>query len=286
MDKRKIAILGGDSRFSVLADRLGRSGYECAVWKTQGNDVGAAVKSADWQGAVNRAEAVILPLPCTVDGERLNVFSCEPGPLLYEIIGEMEESSLLLAGKTTESLQAYAEQRNIALEDYYRNEIFEIKNVLPTVEGAIFLGVEHLTRTVCGAHFAVIGYGRIGKLLADRLIKLGACVTVYARREESRALAELYGCRALPLQDIACDEYDLLFNTVPVDALSSVVKCGAPSVCIDIAPQSKLSDSPFLQKCNVRVINASALPGRFFPTTAGEILAECILEFLQNKGRP
>ena len=144
--------------------------------------------------------------------------------------------------------------------------------------------MENLVKTVNGSSFAVLGYGRIGKLLADRLIKLGGNVTVYARREESRALAELYGCRAEPFANIRCNEFDIVFNTVPTDVLSEVVNTPSPTLLLDIAPQSKLAHSPILAQYGIEVVEAPSLPGRFFPITAGEILAECIIKLLHKKG--
>lgn len=284
MEKRKIAILGGDGRFAVLADRLSLEGYECALWKTAKGNADECVLCADWRGAVNRADAVILPLPTTDDGVTLHLAESDDAPKLTEIVEVLSRDTLLLIGKPPEDLTRYAEKRGIVVADYFSSEIFEIKNALPTVEGALQLALENLSRTICGGHFAVIGYGRIGRLLSDRLTKLGGAVTVYARREESRALAEQYGCLAAPTDNVSCGTFDLIFNTVPTDILSSTVVSASPSVLIDLAPVSRLSHSTELRMKNIRVIDAPALPGRLFPATAGQVLADCILPLLRKKG--
>jgi dipicolinate synthase subunit A len=196
----------------------------------------------------------------------------------------MDENALLLVGNAPQAFLEYARERKICVVDYFNSEVFETKNALPTVEGALRLAMEHLIQTINGSTFAVLGYGRIGKLLSDRLIKLGGKVTVYARREESRATAELYGCKAEPISNIKCSTYDIVFNTIPSDVLTEVVKNTDPALILDLAPQSRLSQSRHLKNCGIEVTEAPSLPGRFFPITAGEILFECILNLLHTKG--
>ena len=45
---------------------------------------------------------------------------------------------------------------------------------MPTAEGAIQLAMEELPITLHGARVLVIGYGRLGRVLADRLAGLKA----------------------------------------------------------------------------------------------------------------
>ena len=49
---------------------------------------------------------------------------------------------------------------------------------MPTAEGAIQLAMEELPITLHGARVLVIGYGRLGRVLADRLAGLKARVSV------------------------------------------------------------------------------------------------------------
>lgn len=56
--------------------------------------------------------------------------------------------------------------------------------------------------TLHGTAALVIGYGRIGMALAPRLRGLGMDVTVCARRCETRALAEMQGFAAVPMEQL------------------------------------------------------------------------------------
>lgn len=64
---------------------------------------------------------------------------------------------------------------------------------MPTAEGAIQLAMEELPITLHGARVLVIGYGRLGRVLADRLAGLKARVSVAARRYADLAWAENCG---------------------------------------------------------------------------------------------
>ena len=69
----KAALLGGDMRQSAAARFLSESGIECAVWGLDPtSDIGGAVRCDEWHSAVNGAAAVILPLPASFDGVRVN----------------------------------------------------------------------------------------------------------------------------------------------------------------------------------------------------------------------
>ena len=59
---------------------------------------------------------------------------------------------------------------------------------MPTAEGAIQLAMEELPITLHGARVLVIGYGRLGRVLADRLAGLKARVSVAARPGLGREL--------------------------------------------------------------------------------------------------
>ncbi|MFR2331474.1 MAG: NAD(P)-dependent oxidoreductase [Flavonifractor plautii] len=81
--------------------------------------------------------------------------------------------------------------------------------------------MEELPITLHGARVLVIGYGRLGRVLADRLAGLKARVSVAARRYADLAWAENcgYGVEHTgQLEGWLCG-YDLVVNTVPVRVL-------------------------------------------------------------------
>ena len=95
-------------------------------------------------------------------------------------------------------------------------------NAVPTAEGAIQIAMEELPITIHGARALVIGYGRLGRALSQRLAGLGAKVSVAARKFADLAWAEScgYGIEHTgQLEGWLCC-YDLVVNTVPARILS------------------------------------------------------------------
>jgi dipicolinate synthase subunit A len=81
------------------------------------------------------------------------------------------------------------------------------------VAEAIMLGKGQLTGSEC----LVIGYGKCGEILADKLSKFGAKVTVMARKESARAKAAAYGLNTctFELSQVGLNQFAYIFNSVP-----------------------------------------------------------------------
>ncbi|MCI2105118.1 MAG: hypothetical protein LKK00_00145 [Intestinimonas sp.] len=99
--------------------------------------------------------------------------------------------------------------------------------------------MEELPITLHGCRAMVLGYGRLGKLVAHRLHALGARVTVAARKWSDLVWAEAYGCCAEQISTLdgwLCS-YDLLINTVPARVLNEdrLAELRPDTLVIDLA---------------------------------------------------
>ena len=113
--------------------------------------------------------------------------------------------------------EALAGQRGITVLDYFAREELAVANAVPTAEGAVQIALEQMPITLHGSRVLVIGFGRVGRAVAQRMAALGARVTVAARRYESLAWAQAIGYGAEKTGQLAgwlCG-YDLVVNTVP-----------------------------------------------------------------------
>ena len=224
--KIKIALMGGDLRQLVVARELAKV-YDVSIWgawSTQ--DIDGIEVCSTCDQAIDGAAAVILPLPASTDGITLNC----PGEMscnrikLAKIVGLMREGMMLVGGKLPENMTELARSKNIKCFDYFESEMLQIKNAYVTAEAALSIAMNSLGKSVADSRFVITGYGRIASQLAALLRKLGASVTVAARKESDRAYAECIGCDSLPIRaatergrwyDAITDGYDILFNTVP-----------------------------------------------------------------------
>ena len=91
----------------------------------------------------------------------------------------------------------------------------ECLNAVPTAEGCLELLLRLRERTIWESGFLVLGYGRVGRAVARRLVLLGGRVTVAARSPEQRANARCAGCRAAPLTALPTllPGFDAVINT-------------------------------------------------------------------------
>ena len=165
-----------------------------------------------------------------------------------------------------------------------------IANAVPTAEGAIQLAMEATDRTIHGSHCLVIGYGRIGRLLAERLAALGAQVSVSARRYRDLAWIDAVGCRGLRTNALAgeLDRFDLIFNTVPALILDAgrLEETREDCVILELASSPGGVDFDAARRLGRRALLASGLPGKSAPRTAAAAIRDSIYHILEERGEP
>ena len=150
--------------------------------------------------------------------------------------------------------------------------------------------MDHAPITLHGAQCLVIGFGRIGKILARKLQGLSACVTVTARKPTDLALAEAMGLQT----DLTgrylhgLSQYDFIFNTVPATVLTEEHLNALRPDCL-LMELASLPGGFSQEYCKTRRINflfAPGLPGRCAPKTAGAIYAQNVLDDIRREETP
>ena len=159
---------------------------------------------------------------------------------------------------------------------------------LPTAEGAIQIAMEQLPITIHGARVLVVGFGRVGRVVAQRMAALGARVSVAARRYESLAWARAMGYGAEKTGQLAgwlCS-YDLVVNTVPALVLGEAELADLRPDCLvlDLASRPGGVDPQAAERLGRKVIHALSLPGKVAPVTAGAAIQSTIYNMLHELG--
>ena len=161
-------------------------------------------------------------------------------------------------------------------------------NAVPTAEGAIECAMANTPFTLNESRCMVIGYGRIGKLLSQKLRALGANVTATARRHSDIAWIKSHGFDACRTQELAekIGECDIIFNTVPHCVLDfKALSVTKPNVLIiDLASRPGGVDFETAKELERRVIWALSLPGKVAPYTAGRIIKDTIMNIIEELG--
>lgn len=294
----KTAVLGGDARLLAAARRLADQGHEVAVWGVPGDAeaFGDAVRAVDWSSAIRGASVILLPLPASSDGVRINLPADSPAKELRftRLLEAITPEQRLFGGRFPPAFKAAAEERDIVLYDYSENELFQIRNALPTAEGAVEIALHELPVTLAGTPVAVIGYGRIGKVLARLLRAMDAEVTVAARRNTDLAWITLNQYHPLRIESAGGqssltalgDRCRVIFNTVPHWLFDRTVLSALrpDTLIIDLASSPGGVDPQAATDCGIRVIRALSLPGKCAPQTAGEIIADTVITMMAREG--
>lgn len=291
-EKLKIAILGGDKRQVVISNCFIRCGCEVRAFAL--SDVAQIVGRAEIcmtaEKAMENADIVILPLPVTRDNLHLNA---QCGKVLLTDIVRLAEknSSYLFGGMIPLEMIDICEKLGVEITDYYKSEGLQRKNALPSAEGALMIAMEHTDITVRGMRALVTGYGRIGTCLSQILQRLGADVTVAARRDESLCEASLMGYKVLRLDSDggklggSLNDFDVIFNTVPYIIFSEKVlkECQSKPLYIEIASSPGGIDIPTARKIGIETVFAPSMPGKYAPVSAGEYVFETISDTILKR---
>lgn len=281
-----VSVIGGDLRQLTLASLLEEDGYQVKILGFDKQiDIGELTSAKDIADAAN-AKIIILPLPATQDNLTLNTPFYESEIDIAELFNHIPSSSVVFGGKLSACFKETCELNAVRAFDYFEREELSIANAIPTAEGAIELALSETPHTLHKSKCLVIGYGRIGKILADRLGAFGAEVTVSARKYSDFAWIDANGFQAANshmLQD-KIEDYQIIFNTVPSVILNEglLEKIPKNTLIIDLASKPGGVDFQKAKELGLRVIWALSLPGKVAPITSGEIIKNSIVNILKE----
>lgn len=281
-----IWVVGGDLRQVKLAQLLTDDGHWVQTYAMERRPDPNTMPGSDTLRGIDHAQCVILPLPVTVDDGVLNAPLSDQKIPVKTVLDALRPGQIVCAGRVSPELASYAQSNNLNLQDYFAREELEIKNAVPTVEGAIQIAMEELPTTLFGARVLVIGFGRLGKLLAHRLKGLGARVTVSARNYADLAWIESYGYWSEHTNQLDgwLGGYQLVINTVPARVLDGarLHDLDAGTLVIDLASKPGGVDLEAAANLGVKVIWALSLPGKVAPVTSGKIIRDTVYHILQE----
>ena len=278
-----ISILGGDLRQVCLARLLSEDGWMVTTWGLEkgGGDGGAPLDQA------LEGDILLLPMPVCRNGI-LHLPLTDTELEAERLWARLRYDQLLLGGMTGNLSRRLMADYGLTLLDYYDREETQVANAVPTAEGALQLAMESTDRTLHSSRCLIIGYGRIGRLLADRLLALGAEVTVSARKYGDLAWIEAWGCRGVQTGALTgqLDRFDLIFNTAPALILDGtrLRETREDCVIIDLASAPGGVDLEAAKRLSRRAIPAPGLPGKVAPRTAAAAIRDSVYHILEERG--
>lgn len=252
-----------DERQRFLQDILLHKGYHAIVAEA------ADEQELACNEITHHKKIILLPVPVSE-------------VMLKKIIPSLSQKHIILGGNLPGDFVSYCNEHQIACLDYMKIPEIAIENAVATAEGAIFHAIQTSKYTVHQSNCLVIGFGKCGEILADRLYGLKANVSISTRDSRHKAKARSYGYN-VP-ETIPYETFAFLFNTAPAKVITSSVidRLSPDTVIIDIASKPGGVDFNYCIKKDITAKHCPGLPGKLSPKTSADIIYKNICNILEN----
>lgn len=282
---KSFGIIGGDKRQLYLAKSISDSCYDVLLGGFDKLQSTGSLVLTDVNTAIYESDAVIFPLPSVRADKSINTpFSDRTVFLDEDEIDQLLKKPVFVSMRE-KFLRAYPKLKDGRVFDYFAKEEFAVMNALPTAEGAVECAMQNFEGTISGSKCLVVGYGRIGKLLAKTLKALDADVTVTARKASDIAYISATGCTPMYTEKLkSVKGYDLVFNTVPSMIFDKklLMNTDINTIIIDLASLPGGVDFEAARGFNIDAVRALSLPGKCAPKTAGEIIKKTVFNIIEE----
>lgn len=261
-----ILFIGGDLRSRFAFKVLSEHGFNVSSYGLFEGD--------GYPKLSKKFDTVVLPVPTTRDGKNINC-PLTDSKIPLEQIKELYGNCLILsAGFAFDGLRYI---------NYLSRYDFSLLNAVPTAEGAIMKAIEISKKTLFDSKILVIGYGKCGKILADRLKAFKCDLTVSARKAEDFSMLEVLNIKHIHTSEVKdqAKEFDIIFNTVDVELFDDFENLKS-TILIDISSKGCLD----FNKASVeglRAVMLPGIPGKTAPESAGKIVAKTIISILNEE---
>ena len=283
------AIIGGDLRIIKLAKMLAHDGNKIY---TYGLEKAEELKETEniifcdkLSKTVQETEIVIGPIPFSSNGKDINAPFGEKSISIRELM-HVINAKILIAGSISPEIYDMANDEYIEIIDIMKREELAVLNTISTAEGAIEIAISNTNKILHGSEVLILGFGRIGKVLARKMAGLSSKVTCAARKDEDLAWIRAYGHQAININSLGknLSQYDIIINTVPHLILNEERLQHVRNDCllIDLASNPGGIDKKSAKDKQLKLVWALALPGKVAPVTTAEFIKDTIYNILKE----
>lgn len=281
--KKQIVLVGGDQRTPYLAKYLSEKMYDVTVYgmeqyKNMPMDITLSHH-------LTSADIYVLPIPCTKNNVTVNAPYSSAEIRIESVLKECKSNGVLFGGNIPDWVINHCQKANIIVFDYGKKETFAKENALPTAEGTIEILMNQTPCVLEGQSVCVVGYGRIGKVLAQKLKALGCKVTVTARKTQQLEEINKEGYAPFHTNQLPFSpQFDIIINTVPAPVITKAVLLRQNKDCflVDLASKPGGVDFEYAKTLGMKTIHALSLPAKHAPATAADIIAKSIFQYLHE----
>ena len=282
----KYGILGGDFRNVELVKLLAKEknivytyGLEKEIQKLESDNI----IICDDIGELQDTDIVITAIPLSKDNININM------PLnVYGKESKIDEAlkvmnnKLIFTGSVSSEILRKFKLYNIEILDIMKNEEFAVLNAIPTAEETIRIIIDNTKKVIHNTNCLIMGYGRIGKVLAKKLNSLSVKVECLVSDNIEKIWCRVEGYNYIEFENIKnksdlLKKYDIIINTIPKIILTDELKeIRKDTLIIDLASKPYGIDRSIVKQENLNFIEALGLPGKSAPITVAENMYEVI----------
>lgn len=273
MAEYDIAVVGGDKRTAYMIPFFREKGYRVIGYKVCRNndmEIKADGYADSLKQAVESASVVVGGIPI----EKKGILS------LRELSRHIRKHHKIFGGVIPDAFRQECSERGIDCYDFMKDESIAIFNAVATAEGAILEAMLHKQTNIHHSRTLVLGYGRCGKVLCDKLKGLSAMVSVCGNNVTELAMAEALGIEVLPLKKLGekIGEFEYIYNTIPAIVLGEEIleKVDDDALIIDIASGRGGLDYKEAEE-KVNALHCLGLPGKYAAKVSAQKLSEYVM---------
>lgn len=286
---KKISIIGGDLRIVKLAEMLAKDEFELytyAIDKAESlKKIKNIIQCDTIEETIKNGDIIVGSIPLSSNNLEVNTPFSDKTVSLQEL-AEKIKGKTFIAGNIKKDFLNLAKDSNTKIIDLLDREELVVLNTISTAEGAIQIAMEETTRTIHESNVLVLGFGRVGKILANMLKGIGANVFCEARKNVDLAWIKAYGYEPIRLNELenSLGKFNIIINTIPSIILEEkqLEKVNKDCLIIDLASNPGGIDKNSAKKLGIKTIWALSLPGKVAPLTSAEFIKDTIYNILKE----
>ena len=282
---KKIGMVGGDLRMVELAKMLVNDGFHVVTYGMEKAKFPNIKITNTVEECIKEADMVIGPLPLSSNAQDINMPFSYHKLTIRELIEKLSGKTFI-AGAVKQEVYEIAKENEVTILDIAKREELAVLNAISTAEGALQIAISETSKNLHGNKVLVMGFGRIGKILAKMLDGIGAKVSCEARKTTDLAWIQAYGYERINLLDLKehLGEFDIIFNTIPYTILDkeNLKKTKEDALIIDLASNPGGVDREATKELKRKFIWALSLPGKVSPITSAQFMQETLYNMMKE----
>ena len=290
--KNRYLVLGGDLRNIKLAGMLADDGNRVYSFGQDRSDEilddGRIEKCTSLKTAMEKAQVIIGPVPFSSNEDFINAPFAHDKIMIDDLM-KTNKGKIFISGSIKDDLKKKLDEKYMEVIDIMKRDDLAILNTIATAEGTIEVAIKNTDKILQGSRVLILGFGRVGKIVANKFSKMSALVTCAARKVSDLAWIKAYGYNSLNINDMLYDlkEFDIIINTVPQTILREreLKHIDAEALLIDLASSPGGIDGKMATSMGLNFIWALALPGRIAPSSSAKFIKDTVYTILEEMSK-